>query len=203
MWQEAENWPTTEVSSIPNDDPEVLTNVKTHVIETTAVHDDMLSKLIKYHSSWIKLQRNLACLRRFAVWIQAKKTDRGPLTLEELNHACKILVICVQKEAFAEDINHLKKHNKLARTSNLVELKPALSNDILRVGGSLEQAPTLSYEEKHVTILPKNHLLSLLILRRYHESSAHVGREQTLPQSREVLDNTGKKPCEENYKKLL
>ncbi len=166
LWQELENWPTTEVSSIPNDDPEVLTNVKIHVIETTAVHDDMLSKLIKYQSSWIKLQRNLAWLTRFAIWIQTKETSciRGPLTLEELDHACKILITCVQKEAFAEDINHLKKHNKLTRTSNLIKLKPVLSNDILRVGGRLEQAPTLSYEEKHPTILPKNHHLSLLIL---------------------------------------
>jgi hypothetical protein len=58
LWQERESWQTTEVSSIPNDDPEVLTKVKFHVIKTAAVHDDMLSKLINYHSSWIKLQRN-------------------------------------------------------------------------------------------------------------------------------------------------
>jgi hypothetical protein len=69
LWQERENWPTTEVSSIPNDDPEVLAKVKIHVIKTAAAHDDMLSKLISYHSSWIKLQRNLAWLARFATWI--------------------------------------------------------------------------------------------------------------------------------------
>jgi hypothetical protein len=65
----------------------------------------MLSKLINYRSSWIKLQRNLAWLARFATWIQTKKTGctRGPLTLEELDHACKILIMCVQKESFAED----------------------------------------------------------------------------------------------------
>ena len=187
LWQERENWPMTEVSSIPNDDPEVLTKVKIHVIKKAAVHDDMLSKLINYHSSWIKLQRNLAWLARFAIWIQTKKMDctRGHLTLEELDHACKILIMCVQKEAFAEDINHLKRHNKLIRTSNLIKLKPLLSNDLLRVGRRLERAPTLSYEEKHPVILPKNHHRSLLILRHYHESSAHAGREQTLAQSRE------------------
>lgn len=51
LWQERENWPTTEVSSIPNDDPEVLTKVKIHVIKTAAVHDNMLSKLITVHGS--------------------------------------------------------------------------------------------------------------------------------------------------------
>jgi hypothetical protein len=125
LWQERESWPTTEVSSIPNDDPEVLTKVKIHVIKTATVHDDMLSKLINYRSSWIKLQRNLAWLARFATLIQTKKTGctRGPLTLEDLDHACKILIMCVQKESFAEYINHLKKHNKLIRTSNLIKLK--------------------------------------------------------------------------------
>jgi hypothetical protein len=49
--------------------------------------------------------------------------------------------MCVEKEALAEDINHLRKHNKLIRTSNLIKLKPVLSNDILRVGGRLERAP--------------------------------------------------------------
>ena len=73
----------------------------------------------------------------------------------------------------------------MIRTSNLIKLKPLLSNDILRVGGHLERAPTLSYEEKHPVILPKNHHLSLLILQHYHESSAHAGREQMLAQSRE------------------
>ena len=92
--------------------------------------------------------------------------------------------MCVQKEAFAEDINHLKRHNKLIRTCNLIKLKPLLSNDILRAGGRFERAPTLSYEEKYPVILPKNHYLSLLILRHYHKSSAHTNREQTLAQSR-------------------
>ena len=51
-------------------------------------------------------------------------------------------------------------------------------------GGRLEQAPLLSFAEKHPAILPKAHHLSLLILRHYHTYNCHAGREQTLAQSR-------------------
>ena len=38
----------------------------------------------------------------------------------------------------------------------------------------------LSWDEKHPMILPKCHPASQLVVRHYHESAAHSGREQTL-----------------------
>ena len=44
----------------------------------------------------------------------------------------------------------------------------------------------LSYDEKHLIILPKNHHISQLIVCHCHESLAHAGKEQTLVQTRKM-----------------
>ena len=58
---------------------------------------------------------------------------------------------------------------------------------VLHVGGRLEEAVVLSYDEKHPIILPKKHHLSRLIVRLCHESLAHAGRKQTLVQTRKMF----------------
>ena len=55
-----------------------------------------------------------------------------------------------------------------------------LVDGVLLVGGRLEKAVILSWDEKHPMVLPKRHHVSQLIVRHYHECAAHSGREQTL-----------------------
>ena len=60
----------------------------------------------------------------------------------------------------------LKKANKTNKevksSSRLAKSKPLLAEAVLRVGGRLEEAVALSYDEKHPIILPKKHHLSRL-----------------------------------------
>ena len=65
-------------------------------------------------------------------------------------------------------------------SSRLGSLRPVLEDGVLRVGGRLQKAVVLSWDEKHPMILPKHHHVSQLIVRHYHEFAAHSGREQTL-----------------------
>ena len=51
-------------------------------------------------------------------------------------------------------------------------------NGLLRVRGRLSSAD-MSWEEKHPVILPKNHHVSTLLVRQYHEKVAHQGRHLT------------------------
>ena len=51
----------------------------------------------------------------------------------------------------------------------------------------MQKAVVLSWDEKHSMVLPKRHHVSQLIVRHYHESAAHSGREQTLCELRRML----------------
>ena len=93
----------------------------------------------------------------------------------------------VQARSFAEELRDLKANNQVKGSSRLAKLKPVLTEGVLRVGGRLEEAVVLSYDEKHPIILPKKHHISQLIVRHCHESLAHAGREQTLAQTRKMF----------------
>ncbi|KAL9986969.1 hypothetical protein ACROYT_G001199 [Oculina patagonica] len=97
------------------------------------------------------------------------------------------LVRLVQAETFAEELRDLKAGREVKTSSKLVKLKPVLTEGILRVGGRLEEAVVLSYNERHPVILPRNHHISQLIVRHCHEGLAHAGKEQTLAQTRKMF----------------
>ena len=63
--------------------------------------------------------------------------------------------------------------------------RPVVEDEFPRVGGRLQKAVVLSWDEKHPMILPKHHHVSQLI--HYHESAGHSGREQTLCELRRVF----------------
>ena len=118
-------------------------------------------------------------------WKTSSSTEA--LTTEELREATLLVVSLVQAQGFAEELRDLKANKEVKGSSRLAKLKPVLAEAVLRVGGRLEEAVVLSYDEKHPIILPKKHHVSQLIVRYCHESLAHAGREQTLAQTRKMF----------------
>jgi len=111
----------------------------------------------------------------------------GSLTLEELNQATHVIVRSVQNECFTEDVKELKKNNEAKKSSKLANLRPVLLDGTLRVGGRLQEAAALSWDDKHPLVLPKGPHVSQLFVRHYHERAAHSGREQTLCELRRMF----------------
>ena len=95
------------------------------------------------------------------------------------------MVKFVQGVSFQEEQLGLQGIKKIGKSSRLVKLRPILVEGVLRVGGRLENAPTLSRDERHPIILPGNHHVSKLLMRHYHECLAHCGRE-LLAESRKM-----------------
>ena len=81
----------------------------------------------------------------------------------------------------------MKLNKEVKKSSKLGNLRPVLVFRVLRVGGRLQKAVVLSWDEKHPMVLPKRHHVSQLIVRHYHESAAHSGREQTLCELRRIF----------------
>ena len=148
-----------------------------------------LSRFIEGCSSWLTLQRRVAWIVRFCQWVADKRIagSTGPLTLEKLNKSTEVIVRCVQNESFPEDVKEVKPNKEVKKSSKLGNLRPVLVDGVLRVGGRLQKALVLSWDEKHPMILPKHHHVSQLIVRLYHESATHSERGQTLCELRRMF----------------
>ena len=195
------------VEEVPENDPEVRASTNVHqisvkqhgrdVTSTTNTNNDGtlpnegrgLKELVENCSSWSTLQRRVAWIVQFCHWIMSKRAAHvtGSLTLEELNQAPRVIVRSLQNECFTENVKELKRNKEVKKSSKLANLRPVLLDGTLRVGGRLQEAAALSWDEKHTMILPKDHHVSQLPVRHYHKSAAHSGREQTLCELRRMF----------------
>ena len=129
-------------------------------------------EFIKRYSSFNRLRRTTAWILRAIRCFKMKKADSKTLTADEISKAAFFLIKESQEREFPGEIDALKNGRPLSRKSKLLQLAPFFDeNKLLRVGGRLRNAP-INYETKHPVILPKGHLVEIIIdfihLRYYH-----------------------------------
>ena len=102
-----EDWPHVEIAALPEEDPEV----KNKKAIFTLMVPDKLHELLEKYSSWTVLQRKIAWLLRFKVYLQHCKqkgtvsdTSHKYLTIAYLEKANIAIVKLVQGEVYAEEI---------------------------------------------------------------------------------------------------
>jgi hypothetical protein len=169
----------------PDEDCEVRPLVcKTDVKDA---HPPLSSRFEKF-SSWNALVSSLTLLRHLCQsfhsptdcckgWHQCSRhRDTDTLKATET-----FIIKTVQGEAFATEIQCLRKGSTLPKTSPIISLSPVLDKEgLLRVGGRLDQAKdTVGLLSAHPVILPRKHHLSNLLVRHYHEKVKHQGRHFT------------------------
>ncbi|XP_048004347.1 uncharacterized protein LOC125240497 [Leguminivora glycinivorella] len=144
---------------------------------------DIIHDLLNKYSSITKVTRIVAyILRAFTL-----KRNRLPsyLTLQELRKAKRAIIKSVQNKELEENIEHLRRNNKVETRSKLFSLYPFLDNEhILRVGGRLEEAH-LPYEMRHPKIIPKESRLATLLIEHAHIITLHGGAKITSSKLRE------------------
>jgi hypothetical protein len=208
-----DHWPSQHYNSAATleDDPEVKIEPQTFAMVTGTLEgtlEDPLDQIFKRFSSWTRLRSFIAWVlcyrsklceavrrRREGQYGSLKAGVINPINVEELVRAESQVVKHVQGTSFREElirlgdqsindtINELKvKYVK--KSSPIYNLDPQLIDGILRVGGRLKNAP-IPRESKHPIIVPKNNHISNLIVRYYHQISAHAGREHVLSLLRE------------------
>ncbi|XP_068734747.1 uncharacterized protein [Montipora capricornis] len=109
----------------------------------------------------------------------------------DLKKAERLMIKAIQSEEFSNEIELLqtlqRKEKAKGRTAEQVtkgsspihRLDPVLDdNGILRVGGRIQQAD-VPCNVKHPIILPKKSHETDLVIRYYHQQSAHQGRART------------------------
>lgn len=165
-------WPN--LSDIRDTAEEVRVNVNLAVHAASNFGWDLITKV----SSWRRLSRITAWCKRFTANCRLASSERvkGPLTVTELCDARNFWVKDAQSAAYSSDLRRLEETNTLSKSSTLRSLNPLLSiSKVLRVGGRLANANTLSSESKFPAIIPRRCPLSALLVSDAHEQTLHGG----------------------------
>ena len=155
LWQEKIESPGVDLE-LSEEDPEVknVNSVK------SSVDHPLLERAYRF-SDWNRLLSALSCLLRRV----SKNKEK-----DEESRVQKTLIRALQAHAFGDktDIPELKK------------LDPFRDEDgTLRVGGRLKNSSE-PYGVKHPVILPRDHHITRLIVKHYHEKVHHQGRGITM-----------------------
>ncbi|XP_067301419.1 uncharacterized protein [Pseudorasbora parva] len=131
-------------------------------------------------SKWTTAVNVIARIQRLA----RKSKTPEPLSVEERRMASFTLIQLAQQDAFKEELYVLSQESGRLRSNHpLYQLDPFMQDGIMRVGGRLRRA-SASLELRNPAILPRNGVITSLILAHYHQKIQHQGRGQTLNELR-------------------
>ncbi|XP_058448925.1 uncharacterized protein LOC131428882 [Malaya genurostris] len=174
-----------------------LAEVKASMVHTT--FDPMLD--VTRFGSWTKLLRTTAYVLRFIGNLRRKKArialEMHIFTQEELKKVEEILWKLAQQESFSTEVHVLRstqgppeaRHAVVAKSSPLYGMWPFMDKKgVVRKRGKIGAAPFAPFEAKFPVILPKQHLISSLIVDWYHRRFRHANRETIVNEMRQRFE---------------
>lgn len=188
-----ENWPKQpnylEIHDELQNDVEFKPAVS-NFIEITNATPSCLDNLLNKFSDWNKLKKITAWILRYKQILkqriknksnnqQLKKSKAIPINCDEMECAELEIVKQLQNQSYSSEIAALSHGQKIKQTSSLLKLQPVLIDGILRVGGRLDKAPEMSFDNKHPILLGNKSHVASLIVKHFHNLCAHSGREHT------------------------
>lgn len=166
-------WPKNPKIKLPEDNMELK---KIKVLVSISASNNFLVNMTQRFSSFTLLARVTARIRRL---FSRNSSGSKYLTVEEVSKERKIWIKLVQESAFKQELMALRKGKPIDKSSKILCLHPRLEDDgILRVGGRLKEA-LVDYESKHQIIIPKDSILTKLIINDAHERTKHGGTQLT------------------------
>lgn len=125
--------------------------------------------------TFFKLQRVLAQVVRFTRLVRVKKEDRinfRYVSVHDMRKAMQYIVRVLQKSELRQEIQCVQRKELPKQLANL---QPFLDEEgFLRVGGRLQNSK-LPFDAKHQLLLPKDHRVTEMLIRQYHEDRLHEG----------------------------
>ena len=139
------------------------------------------------YSKWYRIQskgkleigtslvRVTGWINRFLANVRKHQNDRvcGELTPRELRQEEEQIIKTAQQECFPDEIQALKDNKPLSSKSTLLKITPKLSGGLLRSNTRLRYSDDFPDETKFPIILPKNHVVTKLIVKYHHETEGH------------------------------
>lgn len=140
----------------------------------------VLQPIIEKFSSITKMTRVLAYVLRYLNNLKPNsvKCQENFLSVNELDSALALLIKSEQEKYFSKEIKCIQANDQY--NGNLKSLHPFIGQDkLLHVGGRLHHA-SLPFSKKHPIILPKDSVVTELIIRREHIRLLHAGQRLVL-----------------------
>jgi len=167
----------------------IIENLNLHVNETKESYLENHSVILwERFSRWKKLVRVIAyvllliayCLCLFINIVKSKLRYKlskclDELSTDELNQSKQVIYYLIQQDCYKEDISCILQ-NKFTTSRKLQPLTPFVKDNLLLVRGRLKNID-LPDSFKHPIILPKEHHVTSIIVKFYHETYHHCGRE--------------------------
>ena len=129
-------------------------------------------------SEWTRLVRCIAFIKsRIGLRTKTSQDDNNPVNV--IKDAEVVILRAVQEEMYSDEIQSLSEGRSISPRNSLASLSPILRSDgLLRIGGRLKNFRGSEHNDlsHHPVILPKNHHVSLLIVRHFHATVHHQGR---------------------------
>lgn len=152
-----------------------LLEVSTNFKHFKAFQNEALNKF----STLSKLVRVVAYCRRF------KKENRKEhvfITPTEFESALKSIIRMVQQDLFWEEISFLENGKPIPKTSKIYSINPFIHEEdgLLRVNGRLSNASHVPYDQRFPIILPYDHILTEMVVRRSHIETLHGTHQETM-----------------------
>ena len=126
----------------------------------------------------MRLVRQQAWVNRFITNCRTPKKQRtyGELTKDELLDVENQIFAITQTDAFPAEMKAATRKTEISRTSKIISLNPRMDETgVLRCDGRLKYAEYLPYDARFPIILPRNHWVTRLIVKHYHEFGNHTG----------------------------
>ena len=130
-------------------------------------------------SEWTRLVRCIAFIKS-QIRTKTSQDDNNPVNV--IKDAEVVIHRAVQEEMYSDEIQSLSESRSISTRNSLASLSPILGSDeLLRIGGRLKNFRGSEHNDlsHHPVILLKNHHVSLLIVRHFHETVHHQGRHLT------------------------
>lgn len=184
LQQSKDQWPTETIEPMTtsNEDLEIK---KEKLTMTTIIQEKTpVQKLLESASDWNKLVKKVAWMLKIKACLKNKVKLTPTLSIDELEEAELEIYRQVQKDKFATEINAMKK-GQMFKDRNIKKLQPFIGKeDVIRVGGRLQNS-SLDYGAKHQILLPKNHHVVGLLIKKAHQAVGHLGKASTVTHLRQ------------------
>ena len=181
LWWQGPEWLSAFKETdhlIPEDKtPECLIEfAKDSNVNVNVIHGFELFNKI---SSARKIIRIMAYCHRFINACRRKVRETKQLTPEECVESLQSCIKISQQECYAEEIKCLLLKKSVDKSSHLYNLRPFLSNGLIRVGGRLKNA-NIAFDQQCPIVMPQNHIFTKLYATMIHKDNLHCGPQQLL-----------------------
>lgn len=157
-----------------------MRKLKTLLSVNLATMDINENDFLNQFSELTKLLRKTAYCARFINKLhRVQNVETGLLTASELqnalHHWCKLTQIAY----FEKEYKALSRSTEIKTKNKLLSLAPYFKDELIRVGGRLQNYHGHIFNKHPIVLPPSGHLVTLII-RQHHKAAMHAGIQLTL-----------------------